>query len=115
MRLLERFAAPPRRPRQDTLEVLNGPEDGRTFELHRSDLTIGRQEDCEIHLGGDPTLSRHHARLVHAGGWGVEELGARHRTTVNGEPLEGSRSLADGDELLVGSTLLGFETAKREP
>jgi len=92
---------------EDALEVLNGPEDGRLFPLTAGALTIGRVESAEVCLGLDVSVSRSHARLTrNEGRYFIEDLGSTHGTCVNGEVLRGQTELKDGDEILIGSTLL---------
>ena len=60
------------------------------------------------------TVSRRHARIIHAqGSYAVmEEVGALNGTFVNGDQLVtgGQHPLADGDRLEVGAVALVFHT-----
>jgi CheY-like chemotaxis protein len=60
---------------------------------------LGRGAGCGHRLA-DPLVSRRHCELSLRGGrvW-AEDLGSRNGTSVNGEPLQGARPLADGDRL----------------
>ena len=92
---------------EDALEVLGGPEDGRLFPLSAGAMTIGRVESAEVCLGLDVSVSRSHARLARQEGRVfIEDLGSTHGTRVNGQVLRGQVELKDGDEVLIGSTLL---------
>jgi pSer/pThr/pTyr-binding forkhead associated (FHA) protein len=74
------------------------------------DAVIGR-EGCEIEIS-DPQVSRRHAALRGVeGGIGIEDLGSRNGTLVNGERVDGVRALREGDEVHVGETVLLFELA----
>ena len=66
------------------LVPLNGPLHGRRFQLNDEEmLTIGRSEDCDIHID-DPEISRHHASVVlhNAGVW-IQDAGSRNGVFVN--------------------------------
>jgi pSer/pThr/pTyr-binding forkhead associated (FHA) protein len=92
---------------EDALEVLNGPEDGRLFPLGTGAATIGRLESSEVALELDGSVSRTHARLTREEGrYSIEDLGSTHGTSVNGQTIHAKTELKDGDEILIGSTLL---------
>jgi pSer/pThr/pTyr-binding forkhead associated (FHA) protein len=110
-----------------TLAVVRGSLEGDEFTLDCNNrFLIGRGEDCDIKLPrevGPLDISRHHClletttRRVY-----IHDLGSLHGTYVNGEligqrpagqPCEAAdpsrcrtRELKDGDEILVGNTLL---------
>lgn len=97
------------RPRGAALELL-GPDDEvvRAFPLGEASATIGRRSGCEIPLF-DTKVSREHARIEPVrGGYAVVDLGSLNGTFVNGQQLNGSRPLRDGDLLEVGRHRLRF-------
>ena len=70
------------------------------------ELIIGRGTDAALRLGDD-LVSRAHAQLlVVPDGIRILDLGSRHGTAVNGQPLAGPRLLASGDVITVGNALL---------
>ena len=95
-------------PMPDTsLTVVAGPAAGTTFHV-RDHLRLGRTETAEGTLGGDATLSRHHA-VLHRAATGellVEDLGSTNGTWVNGERITGQRRLFAGDQVQLGETTL---------
>jgi len=92
---------------EDVLEVLNGPEDGRLFPLGLGAATIGRLETAEIALALDRSISRTHARVTREQDrYFVEDLESNHGTFVNGQVIRARTQLEDGDEILVGGTLM---------
>jgi len=72
------------------LVVQEGQLAGKRWPLNRSELTIGRGEDCDIVLP-DRQVSRHHFRVVRDDdGYNVEDLGSKNGTYINGAPVRGS-------------------------
>jgi hypothetical protein len=89
--------------RESAMLVLrHGTEAGRRWVLSRTTpLHIGRNDDCDITLP-DRQVSRNHARIFWQDeGYFIEDLGSKNGTHVNGQELEGSVRLEDGDELQV--------------
>ena len=65
----------------------------------RDELLIGRQGDCDVIVPNDH-VSRQHARLrVVAGAVWVVDLDSANGTTINDEPVAGSRRVLHGDVL----------------
>lgn len=84
--------------------------DGRRVPVGEG-ITIGRLPDCDVVLA-DGNVSRRHAQIRSIDGrFVVADLGSTNGTRVNGFPVTGSRELADGDEIAVGSTVIRFEPA----
>jgi pSer/pThr/pTyr-binding forkhead associated (FHA) protein len=73
-------------------------------------VTIGRQAGNDIALEWDFEVSRLHAALQRIGSeWTIADEGlSRNGSFVNGERLTGRHRLADGDTVLVGTTLIAF-------
>lgn len=73
-------------------------------------ITIGRLPDCEL-VVDDPTVSKHHARILWSDGAGVatlEDLGSSNGTFVNAEPLREVRALQDEDRISFGDAEFWF-------
>ncbi|MEX2197129.1 MAG: FHA domain-containing protein [Thermoleophilaceae bacterium] len=65
---------------------------------------IGR-EGCEINLA-DPEVSRRHATIHVAGEQlSIEDLGSTNGTFVNGQQVQGTQTLSEGDEVRLGNTV----------
>ena len=78
----------------------------RRFDLFDGEFVLGRHGEAEGDIR-DPSVSRHHARLlVSAGGIAVEDLESKNGTWVNGEKVESRAALHDGDELRLGTFAL---------
>jgi len=92
-----------------TLTVVNGPDDGQCLQLPLppARLLVGRSEEADLSLR-DADASREHAELqVDLDGVLIRDLGSKNRVSVNGRVGE-ERRLRDGDEIVVGSTVLLF-------
>ena len=90
-----------------TLNVLQGPDRGRTFEVVTDSVLIGRNSpDLPF---SDNTISRRHALLEHTdGAWQIQDLNSANGTYVNGVKITGSMSIQEGDQVRCGTTLLVF-------
>ncbi|MBV9356132.1 MAG: FHA domain-containing protein [Chloroflexi bacterium] len=112
-RLLDARPAPPSAANDETILAprarVRVVEKGVTREvLFRSaELTVGRGPDNDV-VVQDSLASRHHARFViDREGYSVEDLSSRNGTWVNGAQVK-RRTLADRDEIRVGSVVLTF-------
>ena len=83
--------------------------DGTRRALGEAPCVIGRMPDCGIVLS-DPNVSRHHAQVVRQGDrYAISDLGSTNGTKVNGIPVR-TQLLEPGDEVMVGSTRIRFES-----
>ena len=73
-------------------------------------VRIGRDTSCDLPLDGDPQVSRLHAELDGRGNaWTVSDHGlSRNGSYLNGERVDGTRTLMDGDVLRFGDTHVLF-------
>ncbi len=75
---------------------------GHNLVVPEGEFVIGRSSKCQLSID-DPLISRRHAVLVVRGDSAVmQDLGSRNGVTVNGERVEGTRRLQDGDTIMVG-------------
>jgi pSer/pThr/pTyr-binding forkhead associated (FHA) protein len=93
------------------LFVTNGPEKGRMFRIRKGDrIPVGRDVETGIRLA-DGNVSRRHAELRrHNGQWFIRDLGSRNGTYVNLVRITSPVRLCDGDQLILGSSLLSYCT-----
>src|SRR3954465_1380809 len=92
----------------EQLRVTDGKERGKVLPIDRP-LLVGRSApDEEGRLEGDREISRHHGRIARdaEGRLTVEDFGSSNGTFVNGEPVEGVRTLNPGDEVRMGATVM---------
>jgi ABC-type multidrug transport system ATPase subunit/pSer/pThr/pTyr-binding forkhead associated (FHA) protein len=83
------------------------------FELTRSEIVIGREDDADLTVPSQ-AVSRRHARLMReGGGYVVEDLGSSNGTYINGQKLSGRHALKSGDQIRLGRAVtLVYETPK---
>lgn len=97
----------------DTLEVVNGPEDGAAFSITRAPCDIGSDSACAVNLNLDRAVQPLHARLsVVADGYRIRRLQGE-TTRVNGRRTGRlfSRIVRHGGLVQVGDTLLCLQCA----
>jgi hypothetical protein len=83
---------------------------GERLTLSNATLTIGRLPESDIPLV-DANASRNHAEIRPRGnGWIVADLGSTNGTKVNGSKIT-DHLLRDGDEIMIGTTRIVFETS----
>ena len=80
----------------------------REVPLAEGENLLGRDADAPVSVD-DPTVSRHHARILVAGGLArLEDLGSKNGTWLKGRRIETPELLEDGDEIRVGPAALTF-------
>jgi pSer/pThr/pTyr-binding forkhead associated (FHA) protein len=92
----------------EQLRVSEGKERGKRLNV-ATDLLIGRVvPEHDGRLGEDPEISRRHARVSRGadGQLTIEDLGSANGTFVNDERIDTPRTLAVGDVVKMGKTVL---------
>jgi len=90
-----------------SIQVIQGLDKGRSFELREGENVIGRQSRT-VQIN-DGTVSRHHARIwLQNRRWTLEDLGSGNGTFLNGVRLAKPTPVKRGDQIRCGSTLLVF-------
>ncbi|HYO74050.1 MAG TPA: FHA domain-containing protein, partial [Archangium sp.] len=89
-----------------TLEILEGPDQGRKKRFRSVRMVIGRGQDCELMLL-DQSVSRRHVELVYGGESGVmlRDLVSGNGTRVNDERVDECK-LKHNDVISIGRTKL---------
>ena len=81
--------------------------DGKSHELRKASVVLGRSKDCDIRIS-DPNVSRRHAEIRQEGStYWVVDLGSTNGIAVNGEALKRAK-LDDEDRITLGSTEVVF-------
>jgi DNA-binding winged helix-turn-helix (wHTH) protein len=83
---------------------------GRTVPLSEGRHMVGRDPAAAIRLDSTEVSRRHAIVTVRAGVATITDLGSRNGTFVNGERLAGTRELRHGDEMLLGTSSVVFES-----
>ena len=92
----------------ERLLVTEGNDRGAVLEVE-ADLLLGRLAPTEGgRLGGDPEISRRHARVWRGDDrqLKIEDVGSANGTYVNGERIDAPRTLNAGDVIRLGATVL---------
>ena len=83
------------------------------FSLTKPAVQIGRSRNAgnDLVLDTDGMASKAHARLERErdGHWTVYDLASTNGVKVGGAKIDGNRTLADGDEIVIGGTRLVFQ------
>lgn len=103
-------------PQTYRLVMQTGPNPGKTYDLSKSEITLGRDTTNDVAIN-DAEVSRKHARITLQGGsFILEDLGSTNGTFVDGRRLMGPHSLSSGDLVLLGENVsLRFEAAAFDP
>lgn len=102
----------PEEPPQPTasLTCIGGPHAGEALLLSGGITTMGRSSDNVVVLSNDKEISRHHAIILQESGkYVVQDQNSLNGTFVNDEPVTTPRYLENGDEILVGLSILKYE------
>jgi len=93
------------RKSRSVLEIIQGPDSGRTFILEGNEYHMGRHAQCEIVLN-DAEVSRRHLKISQAGDdWIVDDLGSTNGTWLNGQRIT-KQKISPGDRVEIGETVL---------
>ena len=100
-------AGAPAKPTAATGGRLVSLVDGREFQVKPTGLTLGRDAACDVVLPGTD-ISRNHAELaVSPEGYYIIDL-STNGVFVNGEKVEGTRTLGRGDVIRIGDEEFRF-------
>ena len=93
------------------VRVEEGKEPGRTYEIRKDALSIGRSRESDIFLE-DLAVSRLHASIVSLGNseFALKDEGSANGTKVNGQIVNKYQTypLKEGDKIQLGQTVLVF-------
>ncbi|MBN2361741.1 MAG: FHA domain-containing protein [Deltaproteobacteria bacterium] len=95
---------------QPYLRVMNGPDEGKRFELSDAiaEVVIGRASECDF-VVNDANISRRHAMVRKDwGGITIEDLGSKNGVVINDRKIDGATALQDRDEIMLGQVRLTF-------
>jgi hypothetical protein len=96
--------APPPEPQR---EVVTLTVAGRTHEVTKTSVVLGRSREADVRVA-DVNVSRRHAELRQEGaGYWIVDLGSTNGVEVNGKRVDRVR-MRDGDRITLGSTEIVF-------
>ena len=89
------------------LRFISGKYQGGEFPLRANrEIVIGRSSDLDMVIVED-MVSRRHAKITTSdAGILIQDVGSTNGTFVNGEKIEGVARLAEGDRILVGTSII---------
>ena len=95
------------------LRRANGPGKGQVYEVEEEKLCLGRDTSAGVQLL-DKGASRFHAEVFRIGELCfIRDLGSRNGTYINNQRVT-DELLRDGDNILIGSTIIEFESGEGE-
>ena len=100
----------PLRPAQRSacVVVIHGEGLGRRADIDHAPVLVGRSQEADLVIV-HRSVSREHCRIWREGdGYRIRDLGATNTTRLNENRIEGDMSLADGDQVTVGESILKF-------
>lgn len=96
-----------------TLLVIQGPEQGRKYELTPEPMHLGRSGQNEIRIL-DTEVSRQHALIsFHDGKWQIRDLKSSNGTYLNGQAVS-TATIRSGDQIQIGRTILLFTAEQQQ-
>lgn len=102
--------APPSRCLAGWLVVTQGDNPDHDYRLHAGPNVLGKGAECDVVIKDALVSSRHALIDCREGAYAIEDLQSKHGTRVDGEAVEGSRPLNDGQIIDLGSTQLRFRS-----
>ncbi len=85
------------------LEHLSGPRDGVIVSFSKDSVVIGRDDNADIRVQSDQTVSRRHALISREGNdYFIEDLQSKNGTFVGKEKITGRTKLEPGVPFRVG-------------
>jgi hypothetical protein len=85
-----------------------GPLAGKQFIIYKSPTAIGSSPKCEVYLFKDPDVAPRHALITKAASrHEIRDMGSEAGTYVN-KRLVQRQTLHDGDQIMIGGTVLEF-------
>lgn len=97
------------------VRIEKGFRQGRELILSKPETLLGRGEDCDIGLFGDPAVERTHARILRRGDSHVlADADTPAGTFLNGQRVRQPALLHSGDAIGVGNSLLRFGERQKQ-
>ena len=88
-------------PPEISLHIQNGEEVVDQL-FQGSEITLGRDPNCECTLMSETVSARHARFTFHHGQWWLEDLQSTNGTIINGQPLTTAIVVIPGDQIQCG-------------
>ena len=99
------------RPRREVMATLIDLADDSEIEISNWETSVGRSRSCDISLKQYGTVSRFHAVLaLRKGGWYIFDTDSKMGVYVNGNKIEHSHQVYDGDTISFGNAVMKFSS-----
>ena len=95
------------------LRVIGGPDAGLELPLPSGSFLVGRDRSADVRLS-DPMISKRHARINVGTTLEIVDLGSANGVMVSGDQV-GRATLATGDTILLGDTMLTILRLQQPP
>lgn len=92
-----------------TLEIIQGGEVGRSYELTEAESVLGRSPECDVVIEAAAVSRRHAIIEQNGGGYAVRDLGSRNGTYVNGARVDQQAALSSGDRIVICDVVFEFQ------
>jgi len=90
-----------------------GPLAGKQFVIYKNPTRLGSSPKCEIYLFKDPDVAPRHALIREVGSrHEIQDLDSPAGTFVNGQQVR-RQTLRDGDQIMLGGTVLAYAERSR--
>jgi hypothetical protein len=97
------------------LLMRKGPLAGKQFILFKDTTILGSSPKADIYLFKDDAIEPRHAVMINRGGrFEIEDCNTPDGTYVNGVPVT-RQALRDGDQIVLGKTVLEFSVKETNP
>ncbi len=94
--------------RRAWVKIMYGPLEGRSLTLAKEVNVLGKDDDCDIVLPGDPGVEYHHAAIVQQEGNFI--LAVRDGPIYLNKQAVTQHPLQSGDRITLGRTYMIFQT-----
>lgn len=91
------------------LLILSSNFFGKSYVIDKSEIIIGRQEDCDFFIN-DPMISKQHCRISidKENKFFIEDMGSKNSTFLNDKILTKKKHLIYADRIIIGNTIIRF-------
>ena len=98
-----------------SIQWLNGPEEGKVFDLPMGENTVGRDWSCTLVIE-EPVVSKVHLKITRLADYlTLQDLGSTNGTSVDDRPVENIRVLDGQETVTLGDTISFRVNVRRDP